>query len=257
MTNPDDLIEVLALRHEVLRSLLDEPKERHELVDDLEGAKSTVYKGVSQLQDLGLVAQTSRGLRPTLFGTAALERYDEMARTAALGDLLADLPPGTIEPAAIVGAVAVVPDRRSVDRHLARLRRVLEDAESIRLFSPAVSPEQTSIVHDRSVDGRLAAELVLPEELVRHLYRIDPTGLEETVAAEDVEFYRTDRQLPISLLLASSASGTEVCVGLGEEGVATGLVVNDTAESRRWAEAEFERIRRSAERVTVDALRSA
>lgn len=254
MTDPDDLVEVLARRHDVLRALLEEPRERHVLVDDLESSKSTVYKGVSQLQERGLVRPTSNGLRPTLLGLVALERYDELARTADLGQLLADLPPDTIDPAALLGAEAVVPDRRSVDRHLARLERIFQEAESIRGFSPAVSPEQTSIFHDRTTSNRLQAEYVLPREIVGYLHRLDPTGFEETVAAENVVFYQTDRDLRISLFLASSADGTEVCVGLGEEGVATGLIVNDTAESRRWAEAEFEELKRSAERLTAGDL---
>lgn len=254
MTDPDDLIEVLSLRHEALRSLMDEPRERHELVDDLDSSKSTVYKGVSQLHERGLIRSTSNGLRPTLFGLVALERYDELARTADLGELLADLPPETIDPSALVGAEAVVPDRRSVDRHLARLERIFQEAESIRGFSPAVSPEQTTIFHDRTTSDRLEAEYVLPKEIVYHLHRVDPTGLEETVAAENVAFYQTDRDMRISLFLASSSDGTEVCIGFGEEGVATGLIVNDTAESRRWAEEAFEELERSAERLTVDDL---
>lgn len=254
MTEPDDLIAILSRRHELLRTLLDSPMERHQLVDEVADSKSTVYKGVSQLQECGLLKSTSSGLRPTLFGIVALERYEEMARAADLGELLAELPPATIDPAALVGAQAVLPDRRSVDRHLARLERLFEEADSIRGFSPAVSPEQSAVFHDRTVHDRLAAELVLPTEILEYLHRTDPAGLEEAVAAEDVTFYQTEETFPISVFIADSSAGDEVCIGLGEEGVVTGLIVNDTAESRRWAEREFERLKRSAERVTVDGL---
>lgn len=234
--------------------MVDDPMERHVLVDELDESKSTVYKGVTQLQERGLVAPTSRGLRPTQFGIVALERYEELARTADLGEMLADLPPGTIDPSALVGAEAVVPDRQSVDRHLARLEGLFQEAESIRGFSPAVSPEQSSIFHERTVDDELAAELVLPNELLEHLHQVDPVGLEEAVSAEKVTFYRTDEELRISLFLARSPAGMEVCIGLGEEGVATGLIINDTPESRRWAEREFDRLKRSGELVTTDDL---
>lgn len=254
MPEPDDLVEIAARRHDVLRELRDDPTERHVLVDHLDQSKSTVYKGVSQLQELGLVTPTSRGLRLTQFGIAALERYEELARTADLGAVLADLPPDTIDPSALVGAEAVVPDRQSVDRHLARLERLFEEADSVRGFSPAVSAEQSSIFHDRTTDDQLAAELVLPRALVSHLHRVDPTGFEEAVVAENVTFYQTDEDMRISLFLASSPDGCEVCIGTGEDGVATGLIVNDTAASREWAEAAFDRRRRSAERVTVDEL---
>lgn len=254
MTDPNDLVEIVSRRHGTLRALLDDPMERHLLVDELEKSKSTVYKGVSQLQDRGLITSTSDGLRPTLFGIVALERYEELARTAKIGDLLADLPPGTIAPAALVGAEAVVPDRQWVDRHLARLERVFERADSIRGFSPGVSPEQTTTFHDRTVDDQLAAELVLPREILLHLHRADPTGLEDTIRADNVTYHQTDRDLPISLFLARSGEGTEVCIGLGEEGLMTGLLVNETAESVRWAEREFERVKQAADRVTIDDI---
>lgn len=254
MTDPDDLIEILSRRHGILRSLLEAPKERHVLVDDLEASKSTVYKGVSQLQERGLLEPTDAGLRPTLFGTVALARYDELARTAAVGPELSALPPGTVDPAALVGAEAVVPDRQSVDRHLARLERIVRTADSLRGFSRAVSPEQTAIFHDRTVDDELSAELVLPGEILAHLHRTDSAGLEETVRADNVTYYRTDRELPISLFIATAATGTEVCIGLSDGGLSTGLLVNDTAESRRWAEAEFERLKRSAGPVTPETL---
>lgn len=254
MTDPDDLIEILSRRHDILRSLQDAPKERHVLVDHLEDSKSTVYKGVSQLQERGLVEPTDGGLRPTLFGIVALERYDELARTAAIGAQLSELPPGTIDPAALIGAEAIVPDRQSVDRHLARLERILRTADTLRGFSRAVSPEQTAIFRERAVDDELSAELVLPDELLAHLHRTDPAGFEETVRADNVSYYRLDRDLPISLFLATSTEGTEVCIGLSDGTLSTGLLVNDTAESRRWAEAEFERLKRSAGPVTPETL---
>lgn len=254
MDGSDELIELLSHRHGILRSLLGEPKERHVLVDDLDASKSTVYKGVSQLQDAGLITTTSQGLRPTQFGVVALERYDALAGTAELGPMLSELPPGTVEPNAVRGAAAIVPDRQSVDRHLARLERLFQEAESIRGFSPAVSPEQSAIFHDRTVDEQLEAELILPTDLVRHLHQQDPTGLEETVSADAVTFYHTDHPLWITLLLAEAGGETEVCIAVGEEGLTTGLITNDTAESRRWATREFERVKGTAERVTPDLL---
>lgn len=256
MTDPDDLIELLSLRHDVLRSLLDEPRERHALVDDLEASKSTVYKGVSQLQEHGLVASTADGLRPTLFGVVALERYDEMARAATLGDLLADLPPGTVEPAALVGAETVVPDPRSVDRHLARVERILRHADTLRGFSPAVSPRTVETFHERVVEDGFEAEIVLTEEIVGYLRRDHESVLHEVLDAASVALYRTDEALPFTLLLAGSAEGTEVCIDMGNAGLVTGLVINDTAESRRWAETAHRERKQNAEPITADVLRS-
>lgn len=256
MTDPDDLVEILSRRHDILRSLLEEPMERHVLVDELEDSKSTVYKGVSQLQERGLLTPTSEGLRPTLFGIVSLERYEELARTARIGDVLADLPPGSIDPAALVGAEAVVPDRRSVDRHLARLERILRRADSIRGFAPAVSPRTVSVFHERVTDGGFEADVVLTDAIVDYLRRDHPTALEDSLAAESVTLSLTEASMPFVLLLVESPSGTEVCIDLGREGLATALICNDTAASRQWAEAELARYKADAERLTADILAS-
>ena len=256
MTDPDDLIEVLSLRHDVLRSLLDEPRERHVLVDDLDASKSTVYKGVSQLRELGLLASTADGLQPTLFGIVALERYDEMARAATMGDLLADLPPGTIAPAALVGAETVVPDPRSVDRHIARVERILGDADSLRGFSPAVSPRTVATFHERVVEDGLEAEIVLTDHIVEYLLREHRRVIDDSLDAETVELYRTDEALPFTLLVVGTGGVGEVCIDMGNAGLVTGLVINDTPESRRWAEAAHGERMRRAKPITADALHS-
>lgn len=247
----DELIELLSRRHGILRSLLDAPKERHMLVDHLDASKSTVYKGVSQLQDRRLIESTQDGLQPTLFGIVALRQYDELARTADLGDLLALLPPDAIDPSALVGAEVVTPDNHSVDRHLARIKTILRNADTIRGFSPAISPEYLSILHQQIVDGELNAELVLTEEIVAHLQQEYPAESEEILSASDVTLWRIDMELPFTLLLASSKASTEVCIELGEDGYAIGILINDTAESLHWADTEYEYYKQMAVQVTI------
>lgn len=248
--NADELIEVLSRRHNILRSLRDAPKERHVLVDCLNDSKSTVYKGASQLQELSLIESTSEGLQPTLFGIVALERYDELARTAGLGGLLADLPPKAIAPSALVGAEAVHPVSHSVDRHLVRGKTMLRNAKRICGFSPAISPEYVSLLHQRIVNDSVFVELVLTEEIVTHLRQEYAAVVEDVLSAENVTLYRTESELPFTLLLVSSTDSTEFCIELGEEGLATGLIINDTTTGLRWAETVYEREKRAAERVS-------
>jgi DNA-binding HxlR family transcriptional regulator len=59
-----DLTELLGLRHGVLRALVESPRPRHELVDALPDSKSTVYKGLTQLEEAGLVERTVKSSRP-------------------------------------------------------------------------------------------------------------------------------------------------------------------------------------------------
>lgn len=251
MIDADELVELLVRRHDVLESLIDAPKERHVLVDHLDASKSTVYKGVSQLQESGLVEHTSDGLRPTLFGIVALQRYEELAQAAEFESVLAHLPADAIDPSALADAEVVTPDDRSVDRHLARIRTMIRGANVVRGFSPAISPDYLDLFRRRTRDEGFTAEIVLPTELVDALGREHADAVEEILSADGVTLRRTETTLPFSLLIASSAGETEVGIEVGEGGLATGIVINDTVESLDWAEAVYERYRRTAEPVAV------
>lgn len=251
LTDADELIDLLSRRQGILRSLINAPKERHILVDHLDASKSTVYKGVTQLRELGLIELTREELQPTLFGIVALRQYDELARIADLGDLLSRLPRNAIDPSALVGAEIVTPDNHAVDRHFTRVETILQGATVIHGFSPAVSPRYVSILHQRIVDDGLMAELLLTEEIMTHLHQEYPTAFDDIHTSSDTSLWQTDTEFPFTLLLVSSSSASEICIELGEEGHTSGLVINDTAESIRWAKAKFDHYKRRSERVST------
>lgn len=250
MTATDELVELLSRRHDLLRSLSDAPRERHELVDHVEASKSTVYKGVSQLTDLELLESTPDGLRPTLAGELALRRYDELASVLDGRSLLATFPAGTVDSAALVGAEVVTPDSHSVNRPLARAKAMIEQADNVRGFTPALAPDQMELFSQRVLDGDLTVEFVFTTEIADYLRRTAPDVLDELAAAEGAVLRETDDELPFTLLVVGFDGHTEVGVELWEDGVVVGLLVNDTTDSRRWAESAFERYRQGARRVT-------
>lgn len=251
MTTPSQLIDVLSQRHNILRSLRDDPKERHVLVDHLADSKSTVYKGVSQLKEAGLIKHTSAGMEPTLFGVVALDRYNALAETAELGGLLASLPPGTIDPSALIGAEAITPETTAVTRHLAQIESMLRNADSIRGLSPAIDPDYVSILHQRIINDELTAEFVLTEEIVADLRRDYPEVAGEIISSDRVALFGTANQLPFTLLIVAAGGESEVAIELGDEGLPTGVIWNDTSESHRWAETIYERYKQTAERVAA------
>lgn len=250
MSSPEHLIEVLSKRHNILRSLLDSSKERYVLVDYLDDSKSTVYKEVSQLQEIGLIESTPDGLQPTLFGVVALERYDELAQIVDFRELLIDLSPGTIEPDALVGAEVVRPDNTAVDRHLVRLEEMLHNGESIRGFSPAISPDYVSILHQRVVNDDLTAEFILPTEILIEFRKEHPSIGDDLISAENVTLYQMEDKLPFAVLLVTSVDEQKVGIEMGDNGLAAGVIINDTPQCLQWAEATYEHYQQTAERVT-------
>lgn len=253
MVDPPDVLAIVARRSDILRTLQAEPMERHVLVDHVDASKSTVYKGVSQLQDLGLVRATDDGLEPTLFGTVALDRYEDFAGTADLAGLLGAMPADAIDPAALVGAESVVLDSTDTRKHHDELENLLEEATTVRGFSPAIAPAYVSTIYDRLDEDGFTLEFVLPRHLVEFLRSERQAALEDIRDSPSATLYETDAAMPMTLLLVGTPDGTEVCIEPGEDADAAGLVRNDTDEARRWGEGAFERVRAEAEPIASDA----
>jgi len=244
--NGNELVELLLRRHDLLRELADEPRERHVLADAVPDSKSTVYKGVTQLTEAGLIAEGPEGLAPTLRGTLALARYGELAAVADL-DLLDALPDGSVDPDALVGADVVRPDATDAERHLDALWGFLDDATAVEGLVPVVSPGYVERFGEY-VAGGLGADLVLPADVVAHL-RTEHAGALEALAAADVRLSETAAELPFGLLVADVPDGETVAVELRDGGLVTGLVVNDTPDAVRWARGTVARYRAEASRV--------
>lgn len=246
MTDAEELIDCLLRRNDLLAVLCDEPMERYELVDRVDASKSTVYKGVSQLEDLGLIERTARGLEPTLFGTVAHERYRELAAAASFSPLLSLLPrDGPLDPDVLRGAAAITPTDHDVDRHFTHVERLLREADRVRGFTPIVSPRYVSIFAEQVGKG-LRADLVLETDLVDRIAAADPRTLAALLAHENVSLYRTDSALPFGLAIGVSGGDEQVLVELRDRSTMTGVITNDSPDCRDWAERVYEEYRTTA-----------
>ncbi|SFR75965.1 Predicted transcriptional regulator, contains HTH domain [Halogeometricum rufum] len=241
----EDLTELLRLRHDVLGALADDPRPRHELVDALPDSKSTVYKGLSQLQEAGLVVRDDDGFRPTLFGTVALARYDALADTARFGDMLADVPGDAVDPAALVGATVVRPDETDAERHVEAVWTLLGDAERARAVAPVVSPGYVARFREL-LDAGLTAELVLPESVAASLRDEYPDEL--AAISERAALYETTAPVPFGVLVTEGAR-PQMAIELRDGPLVSGLITNDTPAAIRWAEATVDRFRTNAVRL--------
>jgi predicted transcriptional regulator len=249
MTDTSELVDLVARRHGILRALSEKPRERHQLVDDLEDAKSTVYKGVAQLLNLELIKQTEDGLRPTLFGSVALRRYEEVAQTANMSPVLGGLPAEAIDPVVFIRSEFVTPEAGSVGRHLEYAHHLLETADDVRGVVPAASTENINVVSDRVEADELTAEFILSEELVDSLLRRQDNTV-ATLLDSGTVLWQTSNPVLFGVFVVR---GEESRMGIEfrDGNLVTGLLLNDTAESVKWAEEQISSHKSDAQRVTM------
>lgn len=249
MTDAAGLVELVSRRHGILRVLSKTPCERHELIDNLEDAKSTVYKGVTQLLEMGLIKQTDDGLCLTLFGSVTLRRYGELAQTAELRPVIDDLSAGSIDPVVFVGSEFVTPDAGSVGRHLEYANQLLETADDVRGVVPVASTENVDVVSDRVHSGGLTAEFVLSGELADSLLRRQDDAVSSLLDSGTI-LWRTASRVFFGVFVVRGET-SRMGVEFRDGNLVTGLLLNETAESVNWAEAQISRYRSDAERVRV------
>jgi predicted transcriptional regulator len=242
-----DLTELLGLRHEILRAIVDKPRPRHELVDALSDSKSTVYKGLTQLAEAGLIERTDGGFTPTLFGVAALSRFESLADTAGYGDLLVDLPGDAVDPAALVGATVVRPDDSDAERHLEAVWDLLAGADRVRGIAPVVSPGYVDRFR-AILDAGLDAVLVLPAGVVETLRRDHADALADV--AERAALYETGDPIPFGVIV-TDGSPARMAIELREGALITGLITNQTPAAAAWARATVDRYHEGATPVEV------
>lgn len=248
--NGEDLTELLRLRHDVLRALSDDPRPRHELVDALSDSKSTIYKGLSQLADAGLVERGEEGFAPTLFGVIALARYDALAETTRFGDLLADFSGEAVDPAALVGADVVRPDETDAERHLEAVWELLDEADRARGVAPVVSPGYVERFRAILEDG-LNSELVLPTAVVGSLRDEHAAAL--AAVAEHTVLYETDESIPFGVIVTEGPN-PRMAIELREGPLITGLITNDTPAALGWAAETIDGFQKNAVRVDYSSV---
>ena len=241
----DGLVELLRLRNDILDVLTDEPYSRHELVDVLPDSKSTIYKGLSQLEEDGLVERTEDGFRPTLFGVVAHARYRTLTDTASVGDLLAEFPGSSVDHKALIGADVVRPDESDVERHLEAFWELLDGADHISGVTPIISPGYLDRFRSFLDDG-LTADLVFPADVLES-FRSEYSN-EFSAVLDRVVVYKTTDRIPFGILVTEGPN-PRMAIELRDGPLITGLVINDTPDAIQWAEAAIDRFQADAVRV--------
>lgn len=244
--DPSEFITAIERRGELLRELADGPTGKHELDRRLGVSRSTIDRGVRELEEIGLVERADGGYRQTLPGRLTLSEYDRFQdRVAGLcdgTDLLAAVEPDAdMEPAMLSGAQIVEATRSSPQRPVEMLYEVVERATSVRGFAPAIHPQQVETYRGRIVDDGMAAEIVVTDAALERLVTDYAEAFEEALACDHVTFWESDAEMPYSVTLAETSDGTYAGLLVYSEHGILGCALNDSPAAIEWAEARFER----------------
>lgn len=244
-----ETVELLARRYEFLVALETRAYEKRELVDELSVSRSTVDRGLRELEAAALVDEECGGYHLTLYGQTLLAVYDSMLtsieRTRRAKSLLAALPSDIdFEFGLLVDAEIHLADVPDVRAPTARLVELIEEASQMRALAYAyTSPEAVDLFHRRICEEGLNAELVFRKGMYRRLRDRHP---EQTVAVASHKRCRayTVEDPPFGVFVLDSDGTERAClVVYDRHRNLRGIVVNDSPEAVDWASRIVDRYR--------------
>lgn len=248
-----EFLEAVGRRAGLLASLDGRALRKPELEAELDVSRSTIDRGIRELEQRCLVERTDEGYRRTLTGTLALEEYDRLRERidglARGGDLLAALDRNAdLDAAMVAGATIVERERTSPYRPVEELYDVVDAATEVRSFDLTVHPQQVD-VYRRNVEDGMTAELVLTREVVERLVAENVSAFEDTVQTDRVDLWQASEDLPYGLLVAETADGPVAVVVVYSDRGVLGCIRNDDPDAVAWARRRFAHERERATRL--------
>ena len=246
---PVEAVERVAL----LDRLRDGAHTAAELDAALDVSRATVHRATASLADRGLLAEGEDGYELTGFGVAVAEEARAFRENVAAADRLAPfldvVDPETAAEIPLdrfVDARVMESEPRRAHADVARIRELIADSESFRLFSRVASPVYVDAAYRAAVDGK-RVDAIFDPEAVEILFNNYADRLREAAAVGDLSV-RVYDGCPFELFVFDRAVGM---TAHDDRGVQHAFVETNDPAAREWAERLFDRYADQAELVTV------
>ncbi len=248
MAGPDvsELIDLLVRRGPLLRRISAESGDKATLAETGDVSRSTVDRGIRELERDGLVERTDGGYRPTVAGRLALRLYGSFVDGAegvveslpALEDLPSDAP---LDPAVLRGADVAVASHPDPERPTRVQRDLLDRATHQRSLAPTVLPQHVDVYYDEIASGDLSGEFVVTPSALERLVRNHADRLGAAVEGDAVTIRETESLPPYGLSVTETGSGPVVGLLVFSDAGVSGFLTTDDPAAVAWARSLFER----------------
>lgn len=259
--NSQSLAEIAFLaRSEHRVEVLDALAERHHSRADLReltgASSSTIGRMLGEFEDRCWVERGEHRYEATPLGMfvasgvmALLERIDTERK---LRDVWQWLPTEVIglDIELFADAVVTVPEFGSPHRTANRFAELVEETESIRVFTPTTVTSDMDVLFRNAIDG-METELMVPSTLTEAVLATHPEQGPAAIERDNITILIND-VLPCACAIFDDRV---LLAGYDREtGIMRAAIDTDTPEARRWAEALYESYRRDALPFTPKVL---
>lgn len=255
----DETLDVVSRRALIMEALLNGPKYNRDLRDELDVSRSTAYKAVSELEDLGMARRGDDGYELTPLGRLLFEEYrqflDRVADICRPGRLLAALPRDTEFPFAVLDDAEVsLSDRHAPNEPVREVERLVDDSSVVKGTGPVILPRYARFFSDQLASDELEAELVFERPVFDHLRTDYEEYFERAIESNNLDVWVTDAELPYGLLVITEPSRKLAVIVYDSSGALNGVILNDTEQAYQWGRAQWEQYRNGATSLSMDSL---
>lgn len=237
-----DAEEVLEKRSRFLAATTGEPKYPRDLIDELDVSRSTVTRGLRELETLGWVRQTDEGYVTTLAGRLAHDSYREHASsldtiqdaTGVLADLPADLP---LSPAVLAERATVhLADETGPHALAETLVERTRDADRLWATVPAVVDTGLLRAWRSVVERGGTVSLVAAKSAADRLRDHGSAAVEALRGSDRCRLSVDERERRVGVALLDCDGRTELLVAVHDDhGSLAAVVESANPEAVEWA----------------------
>lgn len=253
MPSVTDMARLVAQRTSIMAALRGPVRSKRDLASELDVSRSTVDRGVRELEAAGLIERIDGGLALTLPGRLVLDSYethtDELAGIEQADDVLAEFSRDLDLPAALFRNPTVdTPNRHAPHRPSSTLRDLLADATDVKHYATGIRPEYSDHYWGIVEDGHL--DVVATPEVVAESLQENRDTLTNAFESGNFTLAETTESRPYSVVIADDR---DVCVLLYDDHALQVVVRNDNPDTVDWALEQFDTIRSAATNVSGHA----
>ncbi|WP_438268691.1 helix-turn-helix transcriptional regulator [Halocatena marina] len=256
-----DVAEVLRKRHKWLPHLQDVSLTKPELCSELGISRSTVDRGVADLETVELIERTSEGYRLTAFGSLLLEFRTSYMNTLdtiyQAQAMQTSLPTGEHGEYVIFdGADVVLPEPHLPEKPTRQILELLTEARSVRGFTPVMHDQYVTTSYEQVVRGDLDFEFIITSQILEGLVSMYSEWIIEALKIDLFTVYEA-ATLPtfgIALFEREDRSHTVVLAIYADNGL-SGIVQNDTDQAVGWAKQIYNEYKHAASLIDADTIR--
>ncbi|MFB6211013.1 MAG: helix-turn-helix transcriptional regulator [Halobacteriales archaeon] len=249
----EGVFEQLHLRYDILACLAEAEREKAELETVLDSSRATIYRGVRELEETGLVEYGTDGYRPTVSGKTLLNAYEDFIalvdRTLDAQDVLNILPDAPAIPPAFLRDVEVISAENAAP-HIpgSRLNTLISETNTLRgLLKTHSQPGAKETYYQSIIERGMEAEVILQTDFYEYLRSLEDAQINEILAHDRFEWYTVER-VPYGLLLPERETGDRCVVMLAYDSdlMLRGILINESPAAIEWGNDVFQRYKQQA-----------